>query len=339
MNTRRSHSVRVLAGDIGGTKTRLAVVEVAGARVHSVVEATYRSAAHASLEAILTVFFSDHPASVQAACFGIAGPVRDGRARTTNLPWRVQADALAKRFSIDRVFLLNDLEANAWGIQALGPEDLHTLHEGDPDPEGNAAVIAAGTGLGEAGICRDRGGWHPFATEGGHADFAPGSDLEIALLRFLRARHGHVSWERVLSGPGLVAIHAFLREERAVPMPQWLEEEMRIGDGAAAISRAAQEGRDGLCAEALGLFVRLYGAEAGNLALKHMATGGLYLGGGIAPKILGALQDDGFIQAFLDKGRMRPLLERVPVQVILNDRTALYGPAVYAARRLEATRS
>jgi len=199
-------------------------------------------------------------------------------------------------------------------------------------------VIAAGTGLGEAGMYFNGEHLRPFATEGGHTDFSPSSEQEIELLRFLKTKYQHVSWGRVIAGPGLVNIHDFLRYQRQVEVPSWLAEQMLNSDPAAAISIAAQAQQDDVCEEALEWFVRLYGAEAGNLVLKYMATGGLYIGGGIAPKILDWLKRDDFIQAFLAKGRMRPLLEKVPVRVILNDRTALFGPAVYAALSVQTTK-
>lgn len=323
----------MLAGDIGGTKTRLAVFDVAGTRLETVAEQTFHSRGHASLEDIIGQFLARHSLAVEAAAFGIAGPVRHNEADTTNLPWHINATGLEQRFTIAQVDLLNDLEANAWGIRALPAEDFTPLQAGAADDGGNCAIIAAGTGLGEAGMCHDGTGLRPFATEGGHTDFSPGSELEIELLRFLQQRYAHVSWERVLSGPGLVNLHDFLRHHHRSQVPAWLADEMQHGDPAAAISGAGQSGRDALCAEALGLFAHLYGVEAGNLALKVMATGGFYLGGGIAPKILTVLQDGRFLRAFLAKGRMQSVLERIPVQVILNDRTALYGPAVFAARQ------
>lgn len=323
--------LRVLAGDIGGTKTRLAIIDVQGNELLTLAEQTYQSQEHASLRAIVQDFMNQQDYQVLAACFGIAGPVISNTAKATNLPWHINAAELAERFAIGLVSLINDLEANAWGIQALHPDDLHELHPGSGEAGGNASIIAAGTGLGEAGMYFDGERLRPFATEGGHTDFSPCSEQEIDLLRFLKKKYQHVSWERILAGPGLVHIHDFLRHQRKMPPPDWLTDEMTHGDPAAAISRAAQEHKDDVCEEALELFVHLYGAEAGNLALKHMATGGLYVGGGIAPKILEWLKNGEFMQAFLDKGRMRGLLEQVPVRVILNDRTALYGPAVYAA--------
>jgi glucokinase len=326
-----SNTTRVLAGDIGGTKTRLAVCEVDGTQLETLAEHSYPSRDYAALEDVIDAFLDTHSHRPQAACFGVAGPVREGESRITNLPWHISAAAIASRFRLQRARLLNDLEATAWGIQALGPEDFHVLNPGSVNVTGNAAVIAAGTGLGEAGLCRVGDLLQPFGTEGGHTDFSPGSELEIVLLRYLQARHEHVSWERIVSGPGLVTLHAFLCEHHTTPAPDWLRQQMRSGDPAAAISNAAQAGTDALCAAALELFVHLYGTEAGNLALKIMATGGFYIGGGIAPKILQPLASGGFMAAFRAKGRMRQLLEQMPVRVILNDRTALFGPALVAA--------
>jgi len=321
--------LRVLSGDIGGTKTRLAVFDVADAGLRCLGERSYPSREFATLQAIIEDFLAAGNARPDAACFGIAGPVRDEVVDVTNLPWRISAAELGTRFGFRRVALLNDLEANAWGLHALAEEDFHTLNAGVENPAGNAAIIAAGTGLGEAGLYRDGGRLRPFATEGGHTGFSPGSELEIELLRYLIARYGHVSWERLVSGPGLVNIHDFLVVHRGYTVPPWLREELQSGDPAAVISLAAQSGRDALCVEALALFVHLYGVEAGNLALKMMASGGLYIGGGIAPKILDQLAGGAFMDAFRAKGRMSALLEQIPVRVVLNDRTALYGPAVF----------
>lgn len=322
---------KVVAGDIGGTKTRLASVVVVGTRVHVERENSYSSRDFPTFEALLAEFLMGIHAPAHAA-FGIAGPVVGGSVRTTNLPWYIEADVLRQRFGFKSCTLLNDLEATAYGLSALGAEDLLILQPGAPGADGNVAVIAAGTGLGEAGMFWDGSRHHPYATEGGHTSFSPQTDLEFALLRHLQSRYAHVSWERVVSGMGLVDLHDFLRVYRKVAVPRWQAEEMRENDAAAVISRAALSGRDDICIETLELFVHLYGAEAGNLALKAMSRGGLYVGGGIAPKILPLLQRDIFMRAFLNKGRMRPLLEAMPVRVILNDRVALYGPAVCAAR-------
>ena len=323
----------ILSGDIGGTKTRLAIVEVTGTRVNILREISYPSCNFSTFEALLGEFLSDAE-SPRHAAFGVAGPVQGRVVQTTNLPWHIDADALQKGFGFTRCTLLNDLEATACGLPALGEEDLLTLQAGAKDACGNRAVIAAGTGLGEAGLYWDGHQHQPFATEGGHASFSPADTLEFALLRHLQQQFGHVSWERVVSGMGLVSLHEFLCQYRNITVPDWLFQQMREGDAAAAISLAASSGRDALCIETLEWFVRLYGAEAGNLALKVMSRGGVYLGGGIAPKILPLLTSGAFLQAFTDKGRMRHLLEAMPVRIILNDRAALYGPALRAAQQM-----
>jgi glucokinase len=317
----------ILAGDIGGTNARLACFAPQGQRLISVLEKDYPSREHATLEELVAQFLSRHNVQVERACFGIAGPVKNGRVVTPNLPWVVDRGELTTRLGIQNVFLINDLEANTYGIAALEPDDLVTLNEGLADPEGNLAVIAAGTGLGEAGAYWDGKMHRPLACEGGHCDFAPRNALETRLLRYLLDQHEHVSYERVLSGAGLVNIYTFLRDSGLGTEPPWLAEQMRDVDAAAAVSNAALEGRSALAEQALDLFVSLYGAEAGNLALKLKATGGVYVGGGIAPKIILKLKGVTFMGAFAAKGRMRPLLEAIPVKVILNDKTALLGAA------------
>jgi glucokinase len=326
----------ILAGDIGGTKTNLAFFEAATGP--PVAAGTFSSGEHSSLGVIVRRFVTEHSLHIEQACFGIAGPIKNGRCVTTNLPWIVDAQELASELGIESVSLINDLEANAHGIDALQQQDFVVLQPGAPDVTANTAIISAGTGLGEAGLFWDGKRHCPFACEGGHTDFAPGNDLEAELLAWLRTQWTHVSWERVLSGPGLHNIYRFLRDTGRGDEPAWLSEEMQEHDPAAAISLAALEGRSGLCEQALELFVSLYGAEAGNLALKLMATGGLFVGGGIAPKILEKMKDGTFIKAFCDKGRMKPLLEAMLVSVILNDKSALFGAARYAAMRSEETR-
>ncbi len=339
----------ILAGDIGGTKTRLALFRPEAGRLRAVAEETFPSGKFPDLDPIVEAFLSargllssrrtsasvsrsaPRGEGVERACFGVAGPVVDGRSVTTNLPWVVDARRLGDDLGIPAVDLINDLEANAYGIGALEADDFAVLNAGALSTSGNAAIIAAGTGLGEAGLFWDGRRHCPFACEGGHASFAPANDLQSEFLTYLRRSYDHVSWERVLSGPGLLAVYGFLRDTGRGEEPPWLAEEMRREDPAAVIGRTALLGRSALCAQALDLFISLYGAEAGNLALKMMAIGGLYLGGGIAPKILDRLKGNGFMEAFLAKGRMRTLLERMPVRVILNDRAALLGAARRAA--------
>ena len=320
----------ILAGDIGATNSRLAFFTERGGRLEPVVEATYPSRDHANLEAIVKAFVSAHDLPIDMACFGIAGPVRHGRSDTTNLPWDVDARELARALHLRTVGLLNDLEAHAYGIAMLAPDDFVTLNQGAPDASGNAAVIAAGTGLGESGLYWDGQRHLPFAGEGGHTSFAPSDALQIELLRFLSHKFGHVSWERVLSGPGLHNIYRFLRDTGHGEEPDWLIYEMQQQDPAAVISQAALADTSALCRQALDLFVALYGAEAGNMALKLMATAGVYVGGGIAPKIIRKLTDSTFMAAFVAKGRLKPLLQQIPVRIIMNDKVALLGAARFA---------
>lgn len=321
----------ILAGDIGGTSTRLAYFDAAGGVLEPVVEERFSSRENSSLEEIVDRFSAEQGLRAESACFGIAGPVRNGRVRTPNLPWSVDAAILSRILGLPAVRLINDLEANAYGIDLLSADDLIVLNQGVPDPTGTIAVVSAGTGLGEALAYWDGIAHRPLSSEGGHADFAPRTELETELLLFLRAEHGRVSTERVVSGPGICNIYRFLRDARHLPETPAIAEAMRLGDPAAAISGAALAGECPLCGQVLDLFVSLYGAEAGNVALRTLATGGIYLGGGIAPKIIERLKGAGFMMAFCAKGRLSPLLENIPVRVILNDRTALLGAARCAA--------
>jgi glucokinase len=326
----------ILTGDIGATNTRLAFVANEGGRLSIVHHDTYPSADYHSLEQILQAFIAaQHEAPISYACFGVPGPVKNGRCETTNLPWVVDAHSLAQQLHIDAVTVINDLEATAYGVTLLPSSDLVTLHAGAADAVGNAAVIAAGTGLGEAGLFWDGRDYQPFASEGGHTDFAPRDELEIELLRYLITRFGHVSYERLLSGPGLYNIYQFLRDTGRETEPDWLAEELSTQPAPQVISQAALEGRSALCGHALHLFTSIYGAEAGNLALKVMATGGIFLAGGIAPSILPALQAPAFLTAFFAKGRMRPVLEAIPVRVVCNEQVALFGAARCALRQTD----
>jgi len=317
----------VLAGDIGGTSTRLAYFDSAEGKLIPLLEKRFPSREAGSLEEIVSGFTAYQGLSADRACFGIAGPVLQGRVRTPNLPWSVNSVELARILGLPAVELINDLEANAYGIDLLGPDDMVVLNRGIPDPTGTIAVVSAGTGLGEALAYWDGSAHRPLRSEGGHADFAPRTELEAGLLLFLRAEHGRVSTERVVSGPGLRNIYRFLRDGRHLPESPAVVVAMQLGDPSAAITRAALAGECPLCEQTLDLFVSLYGAEAGNVALRSLATGGIYLGGGIAPKIIEKLKGPGFMLAFTAKGRLSPLLENIPVKVILNDRTALLGAA------------
>jgi len=254
--------------------------------------------------------------------------VIEGNSKATNLPWELDERRLAEALRVSRVKLLNDLEAAAYGMLQLEPPDLCVMQPGSPH-KGNIAVIAAGTGLGEAILYWDGARYHPMATEGGHADFAPRNDLEIGLLRYLQKEFDHVSYERVLSGPGLFNIYRFLRDSEIAPEPEWLRTRIATDDPSAVISEIGLAGNDPLCTKALDLFCSAYGAEAGNLALKAFAIGGVYIGGGIAPKLLSRLKESTFLHAFSDKGRFSELLRSIEVKVALNLRTPLIGAAHY----------
>lgn len=349
----------ILAGDIGGTKTHLALYEWTESRVEPVRQQTFYSRDYGQLEEVLEEFLkppapasliqsedpdevgiqSDDkpileavPLKIEAACFGVAGPVIDNRCQTTNLPWIVSGADLAKRFEIPLVMLLNDLEATAHGLLVLRPDEFATLNPGrQPAAKRCMALIAAGTGLGEAALVWVKDHFHVLSSEGGHCDFAPNSDAEIDLLRHLRGQYLHVSYERVLSGPGLQAIYEFLRDTKKNE-PTWLAEQIRVGDGPAVIAEAGLKGQAEIAKQALDMFAAIYGAEAGNLALKTMALNGVYLGGGIAPKLLAKLQDGTFLRAFTNKGRYKRLMSNMPIRVIMNDKTALLGAASVASQ-------
>ena len=321
----------VLAGDIGGTKTSLARFSVNGDKLRIEAERQFPSKQYSGLIPILEEF-GVHNNMIDAACFGVAGPIVDGCVKTTNLPWIIDSQVLRQALKIDTVYLLNDLEAAAYGVFTLENDEFYTLNEGLMHDTGNKALIAAGTGLGQAILYDDGRHFRALPSEGGHADFAPRNELEIEFLRYLLARFGHVSYERVLSGPGLFNIYRFLKESRGVAEPPWLAERFAAGDDpAATISTAALAKQAEICCTALDSFVSIYGAEAGNMALRFKSVRGLYVGGGIAPKILQKLKDGTFMRSFLDKGRYTELLAAMPVQVVLNPKAGLRGAAYYAA--------
>jgi glucokinase len=323
----------ILAGDIGGTNARLAYFQPQNGHLRLVSERVFPSREHSEFGEIVTRFVDESGTRPEAACFGIAGPVRNGRVETSNLPWVIEQARLASQIHLPATLLINDLEASAWGIGALDAEDLIPINRGAGLAIGNQGVIAPGTGLGEAGLFWDGTRHHVFAAEGGHTDFAPQGELQIELLRYLNARFGHVSYERILSGPGLVNVYEFLRDKETGKESPELSAAMMKGDPAAAISRAALDRTDPVAEKALDLWIDVYGAEASNLALKVMTTGGLFLAGGISPKILPKLTTPRFMEAFLEKGRMRPLVESMPVHIVMNDKAGLLGAARCAAVR------
>lgn len=333
----------VIAGDIGGTSTRLRLVDSSpdGAQQQILFEASYSSPQYEGLTPIVGQFLSEagsDRATPSRACFAIAGPVVDQTAQLTNLPWKLVADQLQQDLNLDRVALINDFSAIGYGVLELPPEDLHTLQAGEKQAQAPIAVLGAGTGLGEAYLIWQGDDYLVCASEGGHADFPARSELEFELLRYLFQKHGRISVERVVSGQGIRAIYQFLRDtgkgSAATPVGEavqaWENGETSV-DPAAQISQAALQGDDPLAIETMRIFVEAYGAEAGNLALKILPGGGVYVAGGIAAKILPLLDQGSFMQAFLDKGRLRSVLESVSVQVVTNPRVGLVGAAAYAA--------
>lgn len=321
----------ILAGDIGGTKTNLALFSIQGSNLTAVSKRSFSSKDYPDLKSLVREFISNNTAPVTRACFGVACPVVEGKCETPNLPWILDVGEISRSLDLESVSLINDLEATAYGLLTLNADQFAFLNEGSAPPEGNTCLIAAGTGLGEAIIYWDGKHYQPLASEGGHVDFAPRNPLEIELLCYLRARFGHVSYERVVSGPGLVNIYNFLKDSGYFVEQSWLRERFAQRDSAAVIAEAALAGEVEICVKALELFVSIYGAEAGNLALKAKAVRGVYVGGGIAPKILKKLEDGSFIRAFTDKGRFSDFLSNIPVQVVLNQEAALLGAAHYAA--------
>jgi len=324
----------ILAGDIGGTHTRLALFEKSGS-YSLVTEMKYKSREYDSLEAIIHQFLAEKKKKVVSACIGIAGPVRSGISQATNLAWMVDSKRLADVLGLSEVHLLNDLEANAYGTKVLKDSEIAVLHPGQKQ-KGNQALIAAGTGLGEAGIYWDGVDHRPFATEGGHADFAPRNKLEIDLLLFLKKKFGHVSYERVVSGPGLYSIYQFLIESGREAASPEVDEAILNTDPPRVISEYSS--KDKACSAATDCFLSLYGAEAGNMALKFLAIGGMYVGGGIAPILFERMKKGAFHSAFVDKGRFTDLLHSIPIYVIMNDNAALLGAAYYARNQMEGNR-
>jgi glucokinase len=326
----------ILAGDIGGTKVHLALYKFTHGQLHYEREQKFPAKDFSGIEEIVHTFLGSH--SVATACFGVPGPVRDGRLRLTNLPWTLDSFELTKSLNIPHVYLINDLEANGYGIAELQPEQIYTLSEGDPSQIGNRALIAAGTGLGE-GILAWNGHMHiPFPSEGGHSDYAPRNEDEIDLLRFLKQKYqGRISFERVVSGMGITNIYEFLRDVRGIEEPASLAERIQNEDPNAVITELALAEKSELCEKTLDMFTSAYGAEAGNLALKILSVGGLYIGGGIAPRIIEKLKDGAFMKAFTDKGRLSQLLINMPVRVILESRAALLGAAAYGEARAAET--
>lgn len=327
----------VLAGDIGGTKTLLGFYADCGDRLEIVMEASFVNQEYTDIDDLIGSFLArlgkGEAGRIVSATLGVAGPVHGDRGTLTNLSWTIDANELGTRFSISNFSLINDLAATAWSIDAVADEDLFVLKPGIPQ-KGNAAVIAAGTGLGEAMLFWDGRRHMPSASEGGHADFAPTTPLQSDLLDYLAEIYGHVSYERVLSGKGLVSIYSFLKSRRDSVEPAYLAKRFETEDPAAVVSSEAIDGQDKDCSDALDIFISVYGAEAGNLALKGFAVGGVYIAGGIAPKILPAMERGGFVESFAGKGRFKRLMESIPVYVIMDRKAGLRGAAIHACRPL-----
>ena len=323
----------ILAGDVGGTKVDLALYDFINGKLEYTRDKVYKAKDYPGLEVIVREFLGAD--QVTAACFGVPGPVRNGRLRLTNLPWTLDSRELSSGLGIEHVFLINDLEANGYGIAELTADQIFTLSEGDFGQTGNRALIAAGTGLGQSLLIWNGHIHVPYPSEGGHVDYAPRNEDEIDLLRFLKEKYnGRVSFERVVAGMGLTSIYQFLRDVRGMEEPAWLAEKIaKASDPNSVITENALSAKSEICQKALDMFVSAYGAEAGNLALKVLSVGGLYIGGGIAPRIIEKLKDGTFIKAFTDKGRLSQLLINMPVRVILESRAALMGAAAYAEAR------
>jgi glucokinase len=332
MATKRSRLI--LAGDIGGTKTRLGIFRSSVNEMRLIRTRTFPSIQYDGLEQIIDQFL-DPDERIAAATFGVAGPVVGGAAMATNLPWKINERSLKKQLSITTVALINDLVANAFGIEVMERNDFIILNQGKP-AVGNRAILSAGTGLGAAVLFWDGSRHIPSPSEGGHVEFGPRNRLELGLLRYLFEKFGHVSYERILSGAGIFNIYQFLRDtEKCGAEPDWLAARLEKEDPAAVISEAARLNKSKLCVATLDQFASIYGAAAGNLALQAMATGGVFIGGGIAPKIIAKLRDGTFMRAFMNKGRLSPIVQRIPVKVIMNDQAALLGAAAHAAGLLQ----
>jgi glucokinase len=324
---------KVLAADVGGTKVNMAFCHVKDKQVEIVHAVKYASQEYSSFNDIIKAFLAEEKTEQPDTIgIGIAGPVIDNTVELTNLNWVVSAKELAAETGVKQVAIINDLEATAYGLTCLTEKDVLTLHAGETGHGGNGAIIAPGTGLGEAGLFWDGKGFHPFATEGGHCEFAPREEIEAQLFSYLKIKHRRVSWEHVVAGPGIYRIYYFLRDVLKREEPEWLRKEIEEkGDPSAVISKAGLEKTAPICEEVMQLFVQQLAREASSLVQKMKATGGLFIGGGIPPKILPLLQEPLFYNTFRDCGRMQELVEKVPVHVILNDQTALFGAAYYGA--------
>jgi glucokinase len=328
----KKDKINVLAGDIGGTKTNLALYEVHQGQLNLQTESTYPSSSFSSVTEILKKMHSDHPGKKpERICLGVAGPVLNGKVVLTNLDWNLDSNEILRDTDVKEVAIINDLEATAYGLAALDENDFITIQHGDVDYPGNLAIIAPGTGLGEGGLYWNGTSYHPFATEGGHTDFGPRTREDIELMEFLAAKYGIVSWEKVIAGPAIADIYDFLRERAISKQPEWISEAFEKGDRSALISKFAIDEKDAVCMQTMLIFVRYLARQSSNLVLTMKATGGLYLGGGIPPKIAPLLLQPSYYHNFLDADRMQHLLKKVPLKIIRNSKTAMLGAALYGA--------
>lgn len=321
----------VLAADVGGTKTNLALFKITDTNLETIDEQSFQTNDYDSFIDLFHTFYVDKPNNIDVICLSVAGPVISNVAQGTNFPWIIDGEKISEKLKVKSVFVINDLVANAYGLAALHENDFETLITGE-NLTGNAAIISPGTGLGEAGLFWDGEQYHPFGTEGGHCSFSPQERLDFELYSFLHQKYGDVSWERILSGQGIIDLHDFLRQFRNSPMPHWFIKEFIKGNPAVLITKAAIEKKDTICIETLDMFLRFLATEASQIALKLKATGGIYIGGGIIPKIIKGIDKKIFTNNFVQSGRMAPLLEMMPVKVILNEKTPLLGAALYGIR-------
>lgn len=330
----QSHGI-ILAGDIGGTKSNLSLFHLEEGELIPIKEKSYPTKAYKSFEEVFHEFYSPDLPLIDAICLGVAGPVNKGRVAGTNFAWIIDENEIKKALNVKVATVINDMETNAFGLAALRKKDFEIIREGAGVP-GNAAIISPGTGLGEAGLFWDGTHFHPFPSEGGHCEFSPRSEFEVRLWRFLHKKFGHVSWERIISGPGIFNLYQFLKEDGRKEEPEWFTKRLIKEDPAALISSCAAEGSFDLCKDTMQLFITYLAIESTQLALKLKATGGIFIGGGILPKNIKCLNKEVFNKHFLKSDKMRPLLDLVPVKLILNPKTSLYGAAFYGAMNLRS---
>ncbi len=320
----------VLAADVGGTKTELALFKIKEGKLLPIKNQRYATTDHQSFVEAIRNFHDDQTSKIDCACLGVAGTVEGDLVQGVNFAWEIDAKKLESDLTIKTVSLINDLQANAYGLSALGNSDFEMITMGEKI-EGDAVVISPGTGLGEAGMFWDGKYYHPYATEGGHCNFAPTDELDVELWKFLKKKFDHVSWERLVSGQGIINMYQFLRSYHSETEPDWLTEQLKTDYSAKVISAAAIEKKDPVCIETIKLFFKYLAIESSQLALKAKATGGIYIGGGIVPKNLSLIDKQEFYKNFTNAGRMEHLLKNIPIKIVLNDKTALIGAAYYAA--------